>query len=218
MTLAVGVSCPEGAVIAADRMLLTRQHDENEWHWQLASKIWPLKRWQGGYTTYGVWDEPGPRESLTATALSIQNRLRSRVDYDIDREHAHEPGTLAAGAEDGRVRMALLSGGECRVAPATGALHLLGYAADWEGVRIFSPRETFLGAVACDVSPANLETCEALALFIARNVIQIEYSKHGGTSLEECISAGNHPGVAYPIDLAILRPGREMELKTCHSR
>lgn len=212
MTLAVGAICREGAVIATDTLLWERDRLEGSpWRWRRARKVWPLPRWSGVYACYGAWAEPSVRDSFTGTVFSVQNRIMSIAGQLIDYEHGHNAGTLAVGMDGGTQRMVMWSGNEYRASADRGAVFQLGYAAD---IKLPNPMESLSGAAVAGFVPANLETCLALVEFIARATVSQEYARFGKASLDECLAAGVVPGVGLPIDLAILRPYREMEIKT----
>lgn len=195
MTLGVGASCPEGAVIAADSMLFVGNPPSE---YRVTSKVCQLPHWRGAYVTYGAWAEPGRRDTFIGTVMSIQSRITSLASYIAHDPH-EQAATLAAGTENGHVCLVICRDKECIVAPREGAIYLLGYATTWAGS--LDP-------------PTTLDACAELALKVAQETIEREYAKHGATSFEGCLAAGKVPGVAFPIDLVILRPGR-LEIHKC---
>ena len=200
MTLAVGVSCPEGAVIAADHMLFSHSSG-GDWRWHLSSKIHRLDRWHGAFVCYGVQGlDSLDRNSFFETVAVIQAGAFG-ISSVIPHDPSEQAGTLAAGTDGDVVRLLQWNGGDCKVAPDVGAVFLMGYAALWTG---------------SIEQPTTIGGCLGLALSIAVETVYSEYAKTGGATLNECLALNKVPGVAFPIDYAILRPGR-VEFFVCPS-
>lgn len=205
MTIAIGISCPEGAVLVTDSLFQRRTPTGVQALVCMTPKFEPLPAASGVAITSGMFDGAWCHrstlagiEAATTDLVEDLGRNLAATNWDLTDGRSIAPGgeAITAGlSADGTVRMCHAAiGREPRWADPQGDLYVGGAATDW-GVHA---RPTVL--------PNDLAGCAALALDLARRFVRETYAAEGKAVLDDFLTIGTVPAIAPPFHMAVVRP------------